>query len=224
MFDLDGTLLPIDENAFVKGYLSLIGDYMIKYGYDKKELISDILNWTKLMTINNGEKTNYEVFWQEFAKKYSEEKLADIPEFDKFYVTEFKKTAVFCKPTTLSRQIIDYCKSKGVSTVLATNPFFPKKGIVTRLGFVGLSENDFDYITSYENSCYSKASSGYYSEILNKLSLSPSEVLMFGNSEDEDCKNSAAVGIKSFLVSENGDNGIKLDEIPEILERELGDN
>lgn len=36
-FDLDGTLLPMDENEFAKGYFGLLSNKMEKYGYDKIE-------------------------------------------------------------------------------------------------------------------------------------------------------------------------------------------
>ncbi len=214
MFDLDGTLLPMDENKFVKGYLSLIGDYMTKYGFNKDELIHDILAFTNLMTNNDGSKTNYDVFWEAFAKKYSNEKLSEISHFDEFYTTDFKKTKAYCGENPYARQTIDFCKEHNLKLILATSPFFPKVGVVTRLEFVGLNETDFDYITSYENAHYSKQNPKYYEEILQNTNLNPDEVIYFGDGEVQDFENASKVNIKSFLISNETDEENLVAKIP----------
>ena len=55
-FDLDGTLLPMDENEFAKGYFGLLSNKMEKYGYDKNQLIKVILAGTEAMYKNDGNK------------------------------------------------------------------------------------------------------------------------------------------------------------------------
>ena len=37
-FDLDGTLLPMDQEAFVKAYTKGLAGYMMPYGYDPEKL------------------------------------------------------------------------------------------------------------------------------------------------------------------------------------------
>jgi len=54
IFDLDGTLLPLDEKLFVKTYLGLLGNYMEKYGYEKNALMKNILNSTTAMQSGDG--------------------------------------------------------------------------------------------------------------------------------------------------------------------------
>ena len=39
LFDLDGTLLPMDQEAFVNAYTKLLAMYMVPYGYDPQLLI-----------------------------------------------------------------------------------------------------------------------------------------------------------------------------------------
>ena len=62
---------------------------------------------------------------------------------------------------------------------------------------------DFDYLTYYENSTYSKPNPKYFKSLLEKFNLKPEEVVLFGNNtlEDGDC--SAACGIRCFLVKGN---------------------
>ena len=104
-FDLDGTLLPLNEDDFGKLYFSLLSQKMIPYGYDQKELISIIWQGTKLMYLNDGKKTNYDVFWEFFANHYGNEKLKDRPIFDSFYTNEFKQTKIACKDNPLAKKV-----------------------------------------------------------------------------------------------------------------------
>ena len=41
-FDLDGTLLPMDQDEFVKGYFNLLAQKMAPYGYVAEELFRAI--------------------------------------------------------------------------------------------------------------------------------------------------------------------------------------
>lgn len=77
---------------------------------------------------------------------------------------------------------------------------FPKDGMVTRLVFVGLTEKDFDYISGYEISHYSKPNPKFYQEILDNNNLKADEVIMFGNSESEYLEPATTCGIKCYLV------------------------
>lgn len=63
LFDLDGTLLPMDQEIFVKTYFGLIAQKLAPYGYQPKELIEAVWAGTKAMVKNDGRKTNEEVFW-----------------------------------------------------------------------------------------------------------------------------------------------------------------
>lgn len=202
LFDLDGTLLPMNEDEFTKGYFSLLCKKLIPLGYNKDELIKTIWTGTKEMAKNNGIKTNEEVFWKAFANVYGKEKLKDKQVFDEFYLTDFKKAQTFCKENKFAKQLVNAAKDKGLKTILSSNPVFPRNGMVTRLGFVGLNENDFDYITSYENAHFSKPNPKYFQEILDINNLKSDEVILFGNSEVEDIIPARSCGIQGYLVGD----------------------
>ena len=42
LFDLDGTLLPMDQDLFTEGYFRLLAEKMAPYGYEPKKLIASI--------------------------------------------------------------------------------------------------------------------------------------------------------------------------------------
>ena len=100
-FDLDGTLLPLDEEKFTKLYFGLMCQRMAPFGYNKEELINVIWSGTKKMYLNDGTKTNEEVFWDEFVKFYGVDKLQDKETIDEFYKEEFRKTIERCQSPIL---------------------------------------------------------------------------------------------------------------------------
>ena len=56
LFDLDGTLLPMDEEIFIKGYFAALIKKISPHGYDQDQLVSGIWKATKFMMTNFGDK------------------------------------------------------------------------------------------------------------------------------------------------------------------------
>ena len=72
LFDLDGTLLPMDQDVFVKAYFSGIAAKLAPFGYEPKALIDAIWAGTVKMIKNDGRITNEEAFWNCFISVYGE--------------------------------------------------------------------------------------------------------------------------------------------------------
>ena len=49
LFDLDGTLLPMDQDEFTKGYFKLLAAKLAPYGYEPKTLIDTVWAGTAAM-------------------------------------------------------------------------------------------------------------------------------------------------------------------------------
>lgn len=229
-FDLDGTLLRMDESEFVKGYFSLLVKKMKAYGYDKELLIKTIWDGTKLMVMNDGKMTNEEVFWNLFAFVYGEEKLKDRPIFDSFYSDEFKEMESYCQENPLAKEIVSFCHSQGLKTVLSTNPLFPKAGQKTRLSFLGLKDSDFDFVSDYSNSSFCKPNPSYFASLLSWMDLKPEEVILFGNNtlEDGDCASYSHIDtclVKGYLIHSDKAKGtypeIGLEDIIPTIQKEM---
>ncbi|MBE6603923.1 MAG: HAD family hydrolase [Ruminococcaceae bacterium] len=202
LFDLDGTLLPMDQNQFLKGYFGLLTEKMVKSGYDAKTFMKALLTGTDAMVANDGAMTNEALFWREFGKFYTPKTLPPITLFDEFYEKDFPKTRAFCGYDARPRKIVDAVKEKGLLSVLATAPAFPAIATETRMGYVGLSPDDFLLYTTYENCTYCKPSEGYYREVLAKIGCAPSECLMVGNDVTDDMVPASAVGMQVFLLTD----------------------
>ena len=77
LFDLDGTLLPMDQEEFTRGYFGLLTQKAAPRGYDPKQLVDGIWAGTAAMVKNDGSQTNEAVFWRKFAQIFGQEALKD---------------------------------------------------------------------------------------------------------------------------------------------------
>lgn len=202
LFDLDGTLLPMDQDIFVKAYFKGLTTEMAPFGFEPEKLIKVIWGGTEAMIKNNGEKTNEKAFWDFFACVYGEEVRKYEPTFEEFYRIEFSKVKDVCGFSSESAEIVKFLKQKGLKLALATNPIFPKIATESRIGWAGLNKNDFEIITTYENCVYSKPNTKYFLSIAEKLGVAPEECLMVGNDVGDDMP-ARDIGMQVFLLTEN---------------------
>ena len=200
-FDLDGTLLPMDQDLFLKYYFGALAAKLIPLGYNKDTLVNYIWAGTKAMILNDGSKTNEDAFWDVFCTLAGKDCRKDIPVFDSFYRNEFAAAKNACGYTPAAKEVIDLIKTSGKRLILATNPIFPAVATENRVSWAGLSTEDFELITTYENSTYCKPNPKYYTEILEKTGLDPKECLMVGNNAEEDMI-AETLGMKVFLLTD----------------------
>lgn len=215
LFDLDGTLLPMDMIQFVKSYLDLLTEKMIPHGYDPEKLGKCIWLGTERMMKNVSGLTNETVFWNTFSEFFGKEALKDIPLFEAFYKTDFQEVAKDCGFTPLAAQTVKEIHEMGLQTILATNPVFPALATESRVRWAGLEPEDFLFITTFENSRYSKPNPDYYRDIVDTLHLNPEECLMVGNDTQEDLA-ASALGMQVFLITDCliDRNKVNIDHIP----------
>ncbi len=202
LFDLDGTLLPMDQDTFVKAYFGAIAKKLSNYGYEPQSLIRAIWAGTEKMIKNDGQVTNEAVFWNYFSSVFGEHVRDDIPLFDDFYKNDFDSVKESCGYSPKAVEIIAKLKSMNLKLVLATNPIFPAVATQKRITWAGLSPENFVLYTTYENSSYSKPSLMYYKGILKELGANPEECLMVGNDVSDDMP-AKDVGIDVFLLTDN---------------------
>ncbi len=200
-FDLDGTLLPMDQDVFIKAYFGGISARLANHGYNPKELVNAIWQGTGAMIKNEGKLTNEQAFWNVFTSIYGEESLKDTPHFDKFYEENFDDIKSVCGFNPESAQTVKALKAKGLRVILATNPIFPAIATEKRIAWAGLAPSDFELFTSYENINYSKPNLKYYEELLSRLNLSAEECIMVGNDVADDMV-AENLGMKVFLLTD----------------------
>jgi len=201
LFDLDGTLLPQDQDVFLKSYFSRLVRKLAPHGYDPDLTVKAIIRCTASMIGNDGSCTNEQAFWRDFAKVCGEHVLNDLPVFDDYYRNEFQQVANDCGFNPRASECVARLKEKGYRLVLATNPLFPAIATESRIRWAGLNKDDFELYTTYENSCFCKPNLDYYREILSRLGLQPEECLMVGNDVGDDMV-ARELGMQVFLLTD----------------------
>lgn len=202
LFDLDGTLLPMDMEEFTTGYFKFLCKKLKKYGFDDAKLVKTIWTGTKAMAMNDGSVKNRDRFWNTFAEILDgpvEEIDADCLDF---YGNEFDQAVCFTQANPMAKDAVALAHEKAEKVVLATNPLFPMVGHDTRMSWVGLKREDFDLVTSYESDSFCKPNPCYFKSVCERIGVEPSECLMIGNDEKEDMFCATAAGIDAYLVTD----------------------
>ena len=202
MFDLDGTLLPMDNDEFTRGYFKLLAAKLAPRGYELKALVDGIWAGVAAMAANDGSRTNEEAFWARFTGIFGEDALADRPLIEEFYERDFDVARRFCGYNPAAAETVALARGLGLRCILATNPLFPPAATRLRIGWAGLRPEDFELITTYDNCSYCKPNPDYYRDILRRRGLDGAECLMVGNDADEDAGAASAAGISAFLLTD----------------------
>ena len=215
LFDLDGTLLPMDQDEFVKCYFGHLAKKAAPYGYNAEELVAAVWKGSGAMVKNDGSVTNEVAFWNTFCKMFGEQAINDKPIFDDFYKNEFLNAQDVCGYTEDAAAVVSLAKEKGLRVALATNPIFPAVATKHRIMWAGLDVSDFELYTTYENSSHSKPNLDYYRDVTAKLGVDPKECLMVGNDVSEDAI-AQKLGMNVFVLTDciiNKEN-IDISDIP----------
>ncbi len=199
LFDLDGTLLPVDMEDFIRLYFDAIAKSFRNIS-EPSSLIKNIMKATDYM-INNTEKTktNQRAFEEEFERLMGYDIVPLMDKFEMFYETDYKKIRDSIKSQPLCAKTVKTVRDKGYQTILATNPLFPKNAIEERLRWAKIEADNFDFITTFENMHYCKPRVEYYEEIMEIIGKEPKDCLMIGNDAEEDMI-AHGLGMKTFLV------------------------
>lgn len=224
LFDLDGTLLPLDQDVFVKAYFGGLGKKLAPLGYEPKKLIDGIWAGTGAMVKNDGSATNETVFWSCFSRLMGKDARVDEPVFEDFYRRDFQKVREVCGYDHRAAEIVSFLKDRGCRVALATNPLFPAIATESRIRWAGLEPGDFALVTTYENARHCKPNPDYYRDILESLGEVPENCIMVGNDVGEDMI-AEKLGMQVFLLTDCLINGQDADisaypqgSFPELLE------
>ena len=177
LFDLDGTLLPMDMKYFIELYVAAFCKCLAPVTkIESKPLMDSIWASVAQMARNDGDCLNETVFWRTMNSRCKRDMRVFSDNFDSFY-------------------------KRGGRIIVATNPIFPKSSTYTRIEWAGLNVNDFSYITTYDNSSACKPNLNYFEEVCSVCGIHPEESLMIGNDVDEDMI-SSRLGFDTFLVTD----------------------
>jgi FMN phosphatase YigB (HAD superfamily) len=201
LFDLDGTLLPMDMDVFTKAYFHAVArKFALLQKPDK--LTGDIIQATATMVENRDRsRTNRDVFWTDFLARSGFAVEVMEPLFDEFYERELPGLRRVTAPNPLARPLIENLIRKGFQVAIATNPIFPALAIRERMRWLEIDDLPFGLVTAYESMHFCKPNPEFYSEVLELLGAAPGDCLMIGNDVEEDLV-AGDMGIDTFLVDD----------------------
>jgi len=202
LFDLDGTLLPIDTDAFAREYMRALGEYA-GHLIPSDVLVRQVWAATMEMIRNTDPAlTNARVFADAFFRAVGLAEEALMPVFEAFYRERFPALRSACSGLPgIARSVLETALDRGYEIVLATNPLFPRVAIEERMRWIEVDDLPWRLITVYEEMHACKPQLQYYQEVLERIGRRPEECLMVGNDVQEDGA-ASRLGIDVFFVTD----------------------
>lgn len=199
-FDLDGTLLPVDMDGFLKAYFEALGKHAAEHGYDPKAFADALNKGVRAMIVEEGGR-NDERFWRTFCSIMGDDKDAYEQLMEGFYNGAFDELGALITPTPESAQALKVLKEKRYRLYLTTMPLFPRVAVEKRVQWAECDPQVFERITTYDNSTSTKPHLEYYRENVEAIGLKPEEILMVGNNTREDLA-AMKLGLDGYLVTD----------------------
>jgi FMN phosphatase YigB (HAD superfamily) len=198
LFDLDGTLLPLDMDVFLVKYMKALSR---RVQMDTADFSKELMASTVKMIQNDGSVTNMEVFAEDFFPRFKRERqeLEDL--IEQFYREDFPKLGAGIDADPAARSAVEAAFAITRRVVIATNSVFPRSAILDRMRWAGVADFPYTLVTSYEEMHWAKPNPNYYREIVKQLKVKPQDALMIGNDVEEDLI-AGELGMKTFLVDE----------------------
>ncbi len=204
LFDLDGTLLDNDIQVFLGPYFRALTRKLSGL-IPPEALTRQILASTQVMMRSaNPDKTNQQVFMEDFFSKVGRAPEELVPLFAEFYEKDFPALKRYTRVRPEARPLVQDCFERGYDVVIATNPVFPLAAVQHRLDWAEVGDFPYALVTTYENMHFCKPHLGYYLEIAEKIGRAPSECIMVGNDPDIDMVAGDA-GMLTFYVDYDED-------------------
>ena len=204
LLDLDDTLLTNDINTFVPAYLKALGKHLIEY-VAPDHMARQLLAATKVMTENNIPALTLEnAFDQAFYPAISRTKEEMRAALEQFYEGTFPALQSITAQRPAAMQMVEWALANSHTTVVATNPIFPRSAILHRLRWAGLDPDQvpFSLIVDYERFHYAKPNPAFVAEILAQLGWPNQPAVMIGNSLEDDLVPAATLGLPVYWVNE----------------------
>ena len=226
-FDLDGTLLPMDQGRFIKGYIEALAAKVASVT-PAQPFVKALLGATEaLVRQPEAGQKNEERFWRQFYRRLPLPENVLKPLIDEFYRQDFDRLQKETCTAAAAAQAVKAVKEAGRTAVLATNPLFPRLAVEKRVAWAGIAIEEFSHITTYESEYYCKPDVRYYQDVLNRQGVLPEECLMVGNDVEEDLV-AGTIGVQTVLVTdclintkslpEKADHKVELQQLPALLQ------
>ena len=194
LFDLDDTLLRLNLTAFLARYVAGATTLLaqaarmsapsVGSAYVRGFLAIDAQDRTDSLT---NEQLFNQVFLARTGIPLDDPVIHDLVDYyESAIVPGYSGGVVAARPVEGAREAVEKVHDLGLICALATNPTFSLACDRARMGWAGVSEDDFALVSTFSNSTRSKPSAQYYQEFANALGVRLEECLMVGNDATRD--------------------------------------
>ena len=221
LFDLDGTLLDIDLDAFLPVYFGALGPVIANLtGSTPSAAIRAVMDSTNAMMLPHPGTTNRQTFDARFIELTGVDLEHEDGLITEFYTKVFPTLGSGLGPTDGARRAVQTAIDAGLLVTVATNPIFPAAAVSERIRWAGLGDIAFSLVTTYEIMHACKPDPAYFHETALMLGVDTSECLMVGDDAMLDM-GAAKAGMATFFVGATGgetaDYRGNLNELAELL-------
>ncbi len=201
LFDLDDTLLQTNVNRFMLAYFKSLGRVV---SHDSSEEVNtqQIINAFRLMAKNHDPATMLDdIFYENVIKPHETSKNAYPSALENFFNKDFQKLKLITQKKAQAYELINWCKSNGMTLALATNPLFPEVVTRQRIEWAGLNPDDFILFSTYNNFHFTKPNLTFYAEVLGRMGWPEEQIAMVGDNVMLDLQPMEAMGYPTFWVN-----------------------
>jgi FMN phosphatase YigB (HAD superfamily) len=199
LFDLDGTLLPVDFDQFLARYIEHVCRfYRAAANIDLRPGLKPAV---ASMMGNDGSRRNADVFWDTLEQHLGCDRAVLEEWYPRFIEHDGLELGHGIVPNPAASRVLEIWKTRRAKIVLATNPVFPRLLVDLRARWGALDPKHFDLITSAENMTFCKPSPNYYRSVAASIGVQPHECLMVGNDVQMDLAPAAEAGMRTCLVT-----------------------
>jgi FMN phosphatase YigB (HAD superfamily) len=208
IFDLDGTLLGIDDQAFEMTYFKALAHEMQDL-FEPKALVSIIWQATKITVADISDRSNQEVFLEAMQNLCDHDPEMLWNRFMRFYEGPFDVLKEHIQPNPNMLKAVNHLYDHGYQLAIATNPLFPKLAVDKRIQWANLDSQKFQYVSSFEGNASCKPQLKFYQEVIGALNVKAEHCLMVGNDPLEDMI-AKQMGMRTYLLE---DYMVKRDDV-----------
>lgn len=199
LFDLDGTLLNIEMNAYIAGYVQGLACHFSDLVNRCRFADTVVTTAYDLLKADRGEQTMEDLFLSLVEERLGIDGELFRRRLGHYCDDGLHRLATLVRPFPLARRILQCCFDLDLQVIIATNPVFPRSVVDARLKWAQLDDFPFALVTSYENCRFCKPHRQYFLDILHTRRLSPEQTLMVGNDTEYDLPAQQA-GLTTFIL------------------------
>lgn len=204
LLDLDDTLLRCSDQVFVPEYLRKVDAYFAAR-WNHAQMSHLLRQFIRAAAGPRDVRwTNTDLAESIIVSQTGHPAEGIRTAFAEFYATAYPQLADCVEQVPVAPALVHRLREQGFALVIATNPLYPQDAIRQRLVWAGLSADPADYalITHSDNMHFTKPDPAYYAEIIARVGVEPDEALMVGDSVTNDMQSAAALGLSTYLVTE----------------------